>query len=221
MKNTFANMKLINGATALLGLLGVAATIHSISSNGLKTTYAAAAAGIVVLTLLLILAQRFRPTIQAFTNRASLGQSLDAELGSAQEVWMSMHSGSIKGVDGDLLKTRRRIKVILPNPTSDALVHVARISESDLSKLQNDIIQVTNGLKSAGAEVYWFDGYIGNAITIADPDSSKAWARVEAILPYTSPSKRPSMKVLARQDQDFFSTLKSSFSNLASNSAKQ
>ncbi len=212
--------KIVTAFVSGLGVLGVMATIHSINDPMMRNWYAGAALALVVLAVLLLLVHQL-PNTQAFPSRKALPPSLDAELGSANEVWLTMHTGSVKGVDGDLLKTRRKLCIVLSHPDSEALVQIAKIASVGLEKLQNDIRELTVRLKASGAEVYWFDGLIANAITIADPELRSGWARVEAILPFMQPQDRPSIKATIRRNPTFVTTVKTTFLRLTQQSQQQ
>ena len=155
-----------------------------------------------------------RPRIQVIASRELL-PSINEELGDAGEVFLTLHSGSAKRAQGDLLRTSRHLKVIMTHPDSRALDEVSKIANCKREDLASDIRSLTETLVKAGASVGWFDGPIQNSLVIADPSNpNRAWARVEVLIPFAEPVQRPSLKASMRQHPKFYSSVKRAFDEL-------
>jgi len=143
---------------------------------------------------------------------------LDDELGDAKEVWASMHSGSVQGLNGGLLVRPRALRIVLPDPTTSALNSIADIVDVPVENLQRDVREVTRRLLAAGASVHWFNGIIGNAILISDPTTARARARVETILAFVPARARPSIDGNRETAPEFVDALCASFQGLVARS---
>lgn len=211
--------RILTGLVSALGVIGVMATIHSISDPSLRLWYAGIAFAAIAIAALLMVPGAW-PSLKAIPNRQSL-KPLDEELGDAKEVLISMHTGSVKHADGNLLKTRRKLRVVLTDPDSPALTEVAKIVHRSAKEMANDIRGITARLKETGNEVRWFDGPISNSLVITDPSLPSSWARVEVLLPFLEPTERPSLKASASRNPAFVARAKSAFEYLWDKSSPQ
>jgi hypothetical protein len=142
-------------------------------------------------------------------------ETLEDEVGDAKEIWMSMHSGSVKLAHGDLTTTNRKLCVVLTHPDDQALKSVEKIGGgATAANMANDIRELTAELRKKGKNVRWFKGPIGNSLLIVEPEEESAWARIEIIIPYGPAAERPGIRASKEKDPEVFGRFKSAFKKL-------
>lgn len=200
-------------AVTVVGVIGGYASIQSVSDSDTRW----------ILLLLIVLFMIIGWTLIAFSSRSRIQAiasrelllPINEELGDAKEVFLTLHSGSAKRAHGDLLRTSRRLKVVMTHPDSRALDEVSKIANCKREDLASDIRSLTETLVKAGACVGWFDGPIQNSLVIADPSNpDRTWARMEVLIPFAEPVQRPSLKASMRQHPNFYLSVKKAFDEL-------
>ena len=155
-----------------------------------------------------------RTALRAIASRPS--ESLTDELRDARRVWMTMHSGTLQGIDLDILRatSTREVRILVTSPVSRALDEVAKIGGRSRALLAGDIEEFAGKLLDVGAQVRYFDGPIANSSIIVNRGDSDAWARVEVLIPFAPPKQRPSVLANQVDGREFVEQVAMSFLNL-------
>ncbi len=142
-------------------------------------------------------------------------ETLEDEIGDAREIWMSMHSGSVKLAHGDLTTSDRKVRVVLTHPDDLILKSIEKIGGgATAAKMATDIRELTTELRRVGKEVRWFKGPIGNSLLIVEPESEKAWARIEIIVPFGPAAQRPGIRASKDKAPEVYGRFKAAFNAL-------
>ena len=159
------------------------------------------------------------PGLKALPRRPT--ETLEDEVGDAQELWLSMHSGSVKLAHGDLTTSRRKIRVVLTHPDDQALKSIEKIGGgATAAKMAIDIRELTAELRKKGKEVRWFKGPIGNSLLLVEPEKESGWARIEVIVPYGPAAERPGIRATKERAPEVFGRFKLAFKTLWEASAE-
>ena len=117
-----------------------------------------------------------------YSTRMSLNRSyggVQTELENSDEVWAAWHGATIAAHEpANRLKKVSRLLLIHPEWKGLAMYASAPEYRAKPHDLQSDIVFATEAFQKNGTKVKWFDG-IFNLITIIDPSTDKARARVE------------------------------------------
>lgn len=142
-------------------------------------------------------------------------EKLEDEVGDASEIWMSMHSGSVKLAHGDLATSARKVRVVLTHPEDSSLLSVQKIGGGKSAEsLAMDIRELTFELRRLGKEVRWFRGSIGNSLLVVEPDADDAWARIEVIVPFGPAAERPGIRASRKKAPEVYGRFKAAFTAL-------
>ena len=155
-----------------------------------------------------------RTALRAIASRPS--ESLTDELRDARRVWMTMHSGTLQGIDLDILRatSTRGVRILVTSPVSRALDEVAKIGGRSRALLAGDIEEFAGKLLDVGAQVRYFDGPIATSSIIVNCGDPDAWARVEVLIPFAPPKQRPSVLANQVDGREFVEQVAMSFLNL-------
>ncbi|NTV95711.1 MAG: hypothetical protein HGA75_09880 [Thiobacillus sp.] len=172
--------------------------------------------GLLALVLLVsgvLYAKANMPGLKALPRRPT--ETLEDEVGDAKEIWMSMHSGSVKLAHGDLTTSSRKVRVVLTHPDDQALKSIEKVGGGATAvKMAIDIRELTTELKRVGKQVRWFKGPIGNSLLIVDPESESAWARIEVLVPFGPAAERPGLRASKEKSPEVYGRFKSAFNAL-------
>jgi len=117
-----------------------------------------------------------------YTTRRSLASKyggIDYELENSDVVWACWTSGTIVAHSPEAL-LRKVKRLLLRNPDNVELNKYAKIAGwGDPTEVISNIRFGERVFSKAGTEVRWYDAPFTHSITIGDPDSRNAWARVE------------------------------------------
>ncbi len=119
------------------------------------------------------------------------------QLASAKTSWVVWNAGGI-AVDYEIFRGPHPNRVILPLPDPDAnpmIQYVAAAGNMTSDDLVHEIRKTTKKAKAVGVEVRWWTGWLGNVVTIGDPDSPSAWVLVETLIPFAPADQRPLYRI--------------------------
>ena len=166
------------------------------------------AAGIVTLPLVFLVVRTVvmlrskKHFVEFYTTRTALNRvrgGITAELDKATVVYAAWPGASIVASQ---LPQEQRAKVkrlLLRNPGNAEVPTYAAIQGWETSKAVADINHAVARFRVAGTDVRWLDAPL-TTITIGDPDTKKAWARVEVV--YYSESDNWQNYVIRKKDNE-------------------
>ena len=148
--------------------------------------------------------------IRAFYESRSSLDSVEHELSDVEEIWAAWHVGPYRDFEAFFPRGRRG-RILLTSPTSSALLELSKIRKGDVATMASVIRNISKHAIEKDIEVRWFDGPVCNNLIIADPRKDGAWMRVELIVPYESPQRRPSFMVEKDGNRGLYDTFASAF----------
>ncbi len=154
-----------------------------------------------------------RHYVICYDNRKVLRSTgdIEGELEKATEVWACWHAGEIaRSLEKDDLRKVKRL--ILRDPKNNDLEPLVSFTTDSKATLQEGISvieQSTRMFQGIDVEVRWHNGPINN-ITILDPNSKDAWARIEPYLPIEN-AKWASYVLYKKRDKEAFNNIKDAF----------
>ncbi len=133
------------------------------------------------------------------------------ELDESKEIWACWHAGT--NTENFTKDQRKKIKrLILRNPNNVELAtHAEMWGWDNLNDVVSDIKHTSRTFKKT-AEVKWFNGSFPS-ITIGNPNTNNAWARVEVFF-YSESAKWQNYLVYYRDNKEAYNTIKNSFDNM-------
>ena len=179
--------------------------------------------GFLILSLLLLVYRFFvllkskKSFVEFYDSRGALNRvrgGIERELENSDKVWVACHGATYFATLSP--ESRKKVKkLLLIHPNSTILPMYSYASpETNIQDLKSDILKATELYqgREKGTEVRWFNGLF-NLITLLDPGTKKAQARVEVWL-FEESSKRQNYVINQKTNQEAYKAILDTFNKM-------
>ncbi len=116
-----------------------------------------------------------------YTTRTSLNElrgGIAKEIDNTTVLYAAWPGASVAGTSLTQEQRKKVKRLLLRNPNNVEIPKYAALQGWEVSKVQSDANHAVATFRTAGTDVRWLDAPL-TSITIGDPDTRHAWARVE------------------------------------------